>query len=275
MLVTTSRLTHHVEIDGEGPPLLLINGWPQTGYAWRLVRPRLARHFRVVTAEPRGVGGSDKPEDGYDTGSLAADLAELMTTLGHERFAVLGHDVGMWVAYALAADHRDRVTALAVAEALIPGLSPSPELFGPGPTIRRLFHFAFNRLDGLNEELVRGREDAYFGHQFRSKAGVPLDPEAVRHYVDTLCEPAALAASFRPYREMDETAAQNRKRATEPLPMPVLAVGGSMSLGTAVGETMRRAAGDVTTVVLDGVGHFPAEEAPEELTAAVRSFLGR
>jgi pimeloyl-ACP methyl ester carboxylesterase len=130
VLVSTPRLRHHAVVGGRGPALLLINGWPQTWYAWRHVLPVLAEHATVVAVEPRGSGRSDKPGDGYDTGSLAADLAAVMEALGHEEYAVLGHDVGMWIGFALAADHPGRVTRLAVTEAAIPGISADPAFFG-------------------------------------------------------------------------------------------------------------------------------------------------
>ena len=176
----------HAVVGGDGPPLLLICGWPQTWYAWRLVMPALARHHRVVAVDPRGVGRSDKAAGGYDTGTLASDMVALMAALGHERFSVVGHDVGLWIGYALAADHPDRVERLAVAEALLPGVSPTPPVLGPSAVNARLWHFAFNRLDHLNEQLVEGREHLYFGFQFASKAVVPLAAEAVEQYIAAL-----------------------------------------------------------------------------------------
>src|SRR5512132_2437083 len=101
--VNSGDLRLHAVIGGEGPPLLLIHGWPQTWYAWRMVMPTLAQDFEVIAVDMRGIGLSDKPKDGYDTGTLANDLVALMHALGHERFAVYGTDVGMPIAYALAA----------------------------------------------------------------------------------------------------------------------------------------------------------------------------
>ena len=157
--VNTGGLRQHVVTGGDGPPLLLVHGWPQTWYAWRLVMPALARDFQVIVPDQRGTGLSGKPEDGYDTGTLADDLAALMDVLGHERFAVAGHDTGMWIGYALAADHPDRVDRLAVAETPLPGVSPSPPLFANAHLNNALWHFAFNRLAAVNDRLVTGRED--------------------------------------------------------------------------------------------------------------------
>src|SRR5262245_62316718 len=133
----------HAVVGGEGRPLLLIHGWPETWDQWRLVMPALARDFQVIAVDQRGIGLSDKPEGGYDTGSQAKDMASLMTALGHKRFAVVGFDTGMEIAYALAADHADRVERLVVGEAVITGVSLSPALLLLGPLIKRILNVAF------------------------------------------------------------------------------------------------------------------------------------
>jgi pimeloyl-ACP methyl ester carboxylesterase len=272
--IDTGGLRQHVVTGGDGPPLLLVHGWPQTWYAWRLVMPALARHFQVIVPDQRGTGLSDKPDDGYDTGTLAGDLVALMDALGHERFALVGHDTGMWIGYALAADHPDRVARLAVAETPLPGVSPSPPLFTNAHLNNALWHFAFNRLAAVNDQLVVGREDVYFGWQFATKAARPLPDYAVRHYIDTLAaDPAALHGSFAIYRALDATIAQNQQRKTQRLSMPVLAIGGEKSLREQVADTMKLAADDVQALVVPGCGHHPPEEAPEETLAALTAFF--
>jgi pimeloyl-ACP methyl ester carboxylesterase len=272
--VEAGDLRQHVVTGGDGPPLLLIHGWPQTWYAWRLVMPGLARDFTVVVPDQRGCGLSGKPEDGYDTGTLAGDLAALMDALGHERFAVAGHDTGMWIGYALAGDHPDRVARLAVAETPLPGVSPSPPLFAPAHLNNALWHFAFNRLAAVNDQLVTGREEVYFGWQFATKAARPLPDYAVRHYIGTLAaSPDTLHASFAIYRALDATIAQNQQRMTRRLTMPVLGIGGGHSLADQVADTMKLAAGDVQTLVIPDCAHYPAEEAPEETLTALTGFL--
>ena len=111
--------------------MLLVHGWPQTWYAWRMIMPALARDFEVIAVDQRGIGLSDKPRDGYDVGTLAGDLAGLMDALGHERFAVYGTDTGMPIVHALAADHPERVDRLVVSEAFLPGISAPLPLFVP------------------------------------------------------------------------------------------------------------------------------------------------
>lgn len=272
--VDTGDLRLHAVTGGQGPPLLLVPGWPQTWYAWRLLMPSLAESFTVVALDPRGAGLSDKPDAGYDTATLATDLVAAMAALGHERFTMVGHDVGMWTGYALAADHPDRLDRLVLAEALVPGLAPSPDLLAPQAVVDRLWHFGFNRLAGLNEQLVRGRENLFFGHQFTSKAVVPLPHDAVKVYVDALASSAeALRASFGPYRALDATIAQNARRSEGRLKMPVLTLAGAQSTGELVGKTMALVADDLQSLVLPDCGHFPAEEAPGAVLAALSAFL--
>jgi len=274
--VEVNGLRLHTVSGGHGPALLLVNGWPQTWYAWRAVMPALARRHTVVAVDSRGAGLSDKPDDGYDAGTLATDLAALMTALGHDRFDVVGHDIGMWTAYALAADHPERVRRLAVVDAVIPGITPTPSFFSPAAVSQRLWHFGFNRLTDLNEELVRGRERLYFGHQFATKAATPdaIPAYAVDVYVDAIvADPRGLRASFEYYRALDDTIAQNEQRAKARLALPVLALGGALYSGASVAETMRLVADDVTGVVLDGCGHYMAEEQPARVAQILADFL--
>ncbi|MGW4987784.1 alpha/beta fold hydrolase [Streptomyces mirabilis] len=275
--VTTSEgLTLHAVVGGSGPALLLLPAWPQFWYNWRLVMPALAEHFTVVAADVRGLGGSDKPATGYTPVTLAADMADLMTALGHDRFAVAGYDLGMNVAQGLAASHRDRVTRLVVGESVLPGLSPSPPLISDTATNAFLWHFAFNRLQDINERMVAGREEIYFGHQFASKAARPdaIPQHVVDVYVNLLRDPSALHAVFEYYRTLDEWPEQvQRWRDEGPLSIPVLAIGGEYSTGTGPEQDMRLLATDVTGLVIPGAGHFLAEEAPEALTKALLDFL--
>src|SRR5215831_19061022 len=241
--IDNGGLRQHVVTGGEGPPLLLVHGWPQTWYVWRLVMPALARDFTVIAPDQRGCGLSGKPQDGYDTATLAADQP-------------------------------GRVARLAVAETPLPGVSPSPPLFASAHLNNALWHFAFNRLAEVNDQLVTGREEVYFGWQFATKAARPLPSDAVRYYVDALASsPDALHASFAIYRALDATIAQNQKRKERRLTLPILAIGGQYSLGEQVADTMKLAAEDVQALVVPGCAHWVPEETPEEMLAALTAFL--
>jgi len=273
--ISANGVRLHAVIGGKGPPLLLIHGWPGSWYYWRLVMPALARNFEVIAVDQRGIGLSGKPEVGYDTATLANDLIGLMDVLGHARFAVVGVDTGMLIGYALAADHPDRVVRLTVGEAPLPGITPPTPLVLPDQLVDRLWHIPFNQLKETNEKLVRGRESIFFGAEFSASAGTKKLPEdTVKYYVDGLASsPEALHGSFQLYRAFGATIAQNQERKTRRLTMPVLAMGGAESGGAMAAETMKLVADDVQTLVIPGVGHWLAEQAPDELVAALAEFL--
>jgi pimeloyl-ACP methyl ester carboxylesterase len=172
-----------------------VHGWPETWYAWRLLMPALARDFEVIAVDQRGMGLSEKPEGGYDTGTHAGDLVALMDALGHERFAVVGHDTGFGISYALARrspgpgrprglppDHR------------IPGNGSGTPLFLPGPLIDRLWHLGFNRIEKLNEQLVAGREDTFYRWEFDA-AAKSLPDDVIKYYVRMFSNPDSRAAA--------------------------------------------------------------------------------
>lgn len=272
--VEAGGLRQHVVVGGDGPPLLLVHGWPENWYAWRHLMPALARDFEVIAVDQRGMGLSDKPQDGYDTGTLANDLVALMDALGHERFAVVGHDTGFTICYALAADHPSRVARAALAEIPgPPGTGVSPPVFVPGPVNNRLWHIPFNRVEGLPEQLVTGREAAFFGYEFAVQGGSRLSAETIGYYVDLLSNPDSLRGSFGWYRGFDATLAQNAQRKTQPLTMPVLAIGGASSYGDHVADAMKPIATDVQTLVISDTGHWVAEDAPDQMLAALTAFL--
>jgi pimeloyl-ACP methyl ester carboxylesterase len=272
--VDTGEVRLHAVIGGEGPPLLLVHGWPQTWFYWRLVMPALAKDFEVIAVDQRGIGLSDKPEDGYDAGALGNDMVALMDALSHERFAVVGVDSGLLIAYATAADHPDRVERLVVGEAPLPGVSPPFPLILPDALVDMLYHIPFNQLKETNERLVAGHEESFFGAELDVSAGTnKLPGYAVDYYVDTLRDPKALHGSFQLYRAFGATSAQNEKRMKRQLTMPVLAIGGEQSIGAAVEATMRLCAEDVEGLVIPGIGHWLAELAPDEMLAALTEFL--
>jgi len=263
----------HAVIGGDGPPLLMVHGWPETWYAWRLLMPTLARDFTVIAVDQRGMGLSDKPQDGYDTATQAGDLVALMDALGHQKCAVVAHDTGFAIGYALAADHPERVACAALLELPgSPGTVPSPPVFVPGPLNDRIWHLGFNRIDRLNEQLVAGREDLFFRWEFDA-AATPLPDEVIDYYVALLSDPDALRGSFGWYRALDATIAQDGRRKADRLTMPVLGIGGERSFGDLVGPALQAVADDVQSVIIPGAGHFLAEESPAELLDVLNPFL--
>lgn len=274
--VQTDDVKLHAVIGGKGPALLLVGGWPQTWYQWRFVMPALAKQYTVVAVDARGFNLSDTTPSGYDSATIANDLAKLMSILGYEKFSVVGHDLGMWAGYALAADHPERLIRLAVVEAVIPGVADWFTLLCDKPLNDFLWHFAFNRVDAINEQLVKGREDIYFKYQFATKAASPdaIPAYAVSYYVDVLkSSPERLRSSFEYYRVIDTNMAQTRQRKTKKITIPVLAVAGEVACNSFTANDMRLLANDVSEVIVPACGHFVPEEAPESLLAALIPFF--
>ena len=274
--VPAGKLRLHAVIGGKGPPLLLLAGWPECWYVWREMMLPLAARFTVVAVDPRGVGLSDKPRDHYDSKSLAGDMFALMSALGHERFAMVGHDVGMWVGYAMAADQPDRIERIALGEAIIPGVAQSPPLI---PEDRKLndflWHNNFCRGRGIDEEMVVGREEIFFGYQFtKIDTPTPIPAEVRGFFIESLKrDREALRASFEYYRAIDEHIPQNRERMKTKLTMPVLGFAGSLACGDEVETQLRLVATDVRCSVIKDCGHFVPEERPAQLLDRLDPFL--
>jgi pimeloyl-ACP methyl ester carboxylesterase len=277
--IHANGISQHVVVGGSGPPLLLVHGWPENWYAWRFVMPALARDFTVIAVDQRGIGLSEKSDDGYDTANLAADLIGVMDALGYDRFAVVGHDTGYIISYALAADHRERVDRLVLAEVPgPPGVDPmhEPQLFLDAAMNNRLWHIPFNRVDDdLIVEMVNRSADAYYRYEFSVQGGGATLPDyAIRYYIKQYTRNRdALRASFGVYRAWDATMAQNGARTAQPLTIPVLAIGGANSWGEFAGLGMAKAAVNVQTVVIPDCGHWVAEQAPDPMLAAISPFL--
>lgn len=273
-LVDVEGVALHVLEGGAGDAVLLVGGWPQTWFAWRDVMALLAHRRRVVVVEPRGTGGSDRPAGGYDAASIARELVAVMARLGHERFAMVGHDLGVWWSYAAAADHPDAVTHLVLVDSFLPGVGDGAPLVGAEDANRRLWHLAFNRLDApFQRALLEGRERVFLGWQFANKAATPLAADVVDVYVDAYSRPGALVASFDYYRAVVETAGQNETRRRRPLGQPVFVVAGAGSAGPAMASALRPVAPDLTEHVLAGVGHYVPDEAGVPLAHLVDEFL--
>lgn len=273
--ITVGNVAVHTVIGGQGPPLLLIPGWPQTWYAWRKIMPGLADSFTVVAVDPRGIGGSDAPLTGYDIKTVGDELAGCMEVLGHSEFFLAGHDVGTWIAYAMLVDYPERVKAGVLCEAIIPGLVPSPPLFMDQERIKWAWHFAFNRTTDINEILVRGRERVFLAYQFEVKAHVKeaITEADIDLYARSYAHPDYLRASFDYYRAFDEDTRQNEQRINTSIIPPVLAIGGEASMGVRQEDILKPYVKNLSGCVLDSIGHYPAEESPEQMCIALREFF--
>ena len=265
---------HAVEA-GAGPLLVLVSGWPQTWYSWHKIMPELARHFRVVAVDLPGLGDSDYPKQGYDTGSIALHLDAVLEAFGAPDCILVTHDIGAWIGYAYAARRPQRVRRLVLMDAAIPGLVPM-EVFRFAPeTVGRVWHFYFNFMDGLPESLIEGREREFLDWMFHAKTvdhDTAFDVDALDVYARAYAAPGRWSGGMGYYRAIFDSIAQNQASASTPLTMPVLAIGGSAGLGEAMGKTMAQAALDVQSAVIDRCGHYIPEERPAELLAVLLPF---
>jgi pimeloyl-ACP methyl ester carboxylesterase len=263
---------HYVE-GGQGPgTVVLIPGWPQTWYVWRKVMPELAKTYRVIAVDTRGMGASSRPQDGYDTQTTASDISALMVKLHVSRYSVIGHDVGMWIAYPLAAQNGRPIEKLVVTEALIPGITPTPPMLLSPKANAGLTQFMFNQLRDLPEFLVAGREEAYLRWVVDHLAYRP-DRVAVDEYVRSYSVPGAMKAGFEYYRAIPVTMQQNQALKKNKLAMPVLAIGGMIGAGETTIETMKLVSDNVRGAIVEDCGHYTPEECPDAFLKLVKPFL--
>lgn len=271
---------HYVE-GGDGPPLLLIPGWPQSWYAWRYVMPQLVdAGYRVIAIDPRGMGESDAPQGGYDLGSVAAELHQFAKSIGlfaQGPIDVAGHDVGTWIAYAWAADWPSDIRRVALLDALIPGLSAPRTDLSIDEANLRSWHFAFNRLDDLPELLIRGREEVFLTWLFRVKALQPwtITADDIAVYARQLAAPGALRAVTGYYQSAlsSEGIAANRLRAEKLLEIPVLALGAERGVGDHIVKALQALASDVQGEVILNAGHYLPEEAANRVADLLVDFF--
>lgn len=261
----------HADQVGVGSPVVLLHGWGSTSHMWRHVVRRLSKRYELIVPDLRGIGRSPVAADGYDKVTLAGDVARLLSDQGVDSYAVVGHDWGGSVAYALAALHRRSVSHLVAIEAVLPGLAYQMDVRSPEP----LWHPAFHAAEGLAETIVAGREREYLAWFYRRFSH---RPEAIRkHDLDTYAaaysRPGAFGASMAWYRTREKDSADIRKLARTPLACPVLALGGDSCLGLSPLNCFRVVADDVTGSLVEDCGHWVPEEQPKATAEHIVAFL--
>ncbi|OXM71587.1 alpha/beta fold hydrolase [Amycolatopsis vastitatis] len=276
-MATVNGIRMHYRTAGDGPPLFLLHGWPQTSHCWHKVIGPLAETHTVIAPDLRGYGRTDKPKGGYDKRTMAADVAALADHLGFARTAVAGHDRGGRVAHRWALDRPDQVERLAVLD-----IAPTRAMWQRLDTgvAKAYWHWLFHLQPDLPELLAGQNIAAYLGYFFErwtyQRQGLGADAQA--EYVRAFSQPGALRAGFDDYRasfpddaELDDADYEAGKRVTQPL----LALWGANGLlGTLPTlEIWQEYANDVTGAALAECGHFLPEEQPDEVVAHLRKFL--
>ena len=268
---TVDGLKLHYLTAGHGPDtVLLLHGYTQTSRMWRPIMPRLAEKFTVIAPDLPGIGDSDIPKDGLDMKNAAVRVHALLKSLGVEKAEVVGHDIGLMVAYAYAAQFPSETTKLAVMDAFLPGVAGWEGVYNdPG-----IWHFRFN--GPTPEMLVKGRERIYFDYFWNDFAADKTHsiPEADRvAYVAAYSRPGRMRAGWAYFVSFQQAAKDFAELSKTKLTMPVLAIGGAKANGEVLGQQMKLVATKATIVVLPDTGHWVLEEKPKLTSDALYSFL--
>jgi pimeloyl-ACP methyl ester carboxylesterase len=260
----------HYMTAGHGTPLILLHGYAETSLMWKPIIPALAKRFTVIAPDLPGIGDSDIPADGLDMKSAAIRIHDLAKSLGVQKAEVVGHDIGLMVAYGYAAQFPAEVTKLVLMDAFLPGV-PGWEAVYNNPGI---WHFRFN--GPTPEALVQGRERTYFDYFWNDFAADKTHsiPEADRKaYAAAYARPGRMHAGWAYFVSFLQAAKDFAQLSQNKLTMPVLTIGGDKSLGDALGQQAKLVATDATVVVLKDTGHWVLEERPKETTEALEKFL--
>jgi len=260
----------HYLTAGHGPAIVLLHGYAETSRMWRPLIPKLTEKFTVIAPDLPGIGDSDIPKDGLDMKTAAIRIHGLAKSLGVSKARVVGHDIGLMVAYAYAALFSTEVEKLVVMDAFLPGV-PGWELAYNSPDF---WHFRFH--GPTPEALVQGREKIYFAYFWNDLAAdktrsLPVaDREA---YVAAYSGPGRMRAGWAYFAAWPETAKDFAQLAQTKLAMPVLSIAGEKASAAILGPQMKRVATNVTVIELKGTGHWLMEERPQETMDALVSFL--
>ena len=262
--------TLSVTVGGSGPPVVLIHGYAESSRMWKPLAKVLVPRFTVIAPDLPGIGASSIPKTGLDMKTSAERVHAAVNALGFKKVKVVGHDIGLMVAYAYAAMYPQEVEKLALMDAFLPGVGEWWAVYdNPG-----IWHFRF--YGATPEALVKGRERIYFEHFWNDFAAdrTRSIPEADRRaYTQAYARPGRMAAGFAYFASFPKTAVDFGDLARTRLAIPVLSIGGDKSLGEALGAQTKLVASDVTVVVLKDTGHWILEERPGETTNALASFL--
>ena len=260
----------HYLMSGSGPYVILLHGYAETSRMWRPLIPRLAEKFTVIAPDLPGIGESEIPRDGLDMKTSAARIHALATSLGVKKARVVGHDIGLMVAYAYAAQYPAETEKLVLMDAFLPGVAGWEGIYNHP----NLWHFRFN--GPTPEALVKGRERTYFESLWNEFAADKTRsiPEAERvAYAAAYARPGRMRAGWAYFVSFQKAAKDFEELSRTKLSMPVLSMGGAKANGTALGEQAKLVASDATILVLENTGHWMIEENPKETMDALTKFL--
>jgi pimeloyl-ACP methyl ester carboxylesterase len=262
----------HYKTGGSGPAVILLHGFAETSRMWNPILPALGAKFTVVAPDLPGIGNSSIQTGEMDVKTAATQIHELVHSLGITKARVVGHDIGLMVAYAYAATFPSEVEKLVVMDAFLPGVQGWEPIYDDP----NYWHFRFN--GPTPEALVKGRENIYFAY-FWNDLAADKDhsiPDADRKaYLAAYSRPGRMRASWEYFVSWPQTAKDFAQMSQIKLTMPVLSIGGDKSLGEALGKQMKLVANNVTVVIVKNAGHWILEEQPKQTTDALVQFLQR
>ena len=262
----------HYLIAGKGDPVVLLHGFAETSHMWLPLIAKLADKHTVIAPDLRGFGQSSAPADGYTKAAMARDILALVKSLDYDHIRLVGHDIGLMVAYAYAAQYPAEVDRLVLMEAFLPGVGDWNGVF----LLRDLWHFHFYGKTPL--ALVTGRERIYLEHFWNDFAADPTKSvsEADRKfYANEYARPGHMAAGMEVFRAFPKDAEDFAGFAKTKLPMPVLVLSGEKAGGPFLIEQGKMVATDVEGVLVKGRGHWLMEEAPDQVIPKLVEFLNR
>jgi pimeloyl-ACP methyl ester carboxylesterase len=260
----------HYLTAGHGPTVILLHGYTQTSRMWKPIIPQLAAKFTVIAPDLPGIGDSDIPKAGLDMKSAAVTIHALAKSLGVTKARVVGHDIGLMVAYAYAAQFPAETEKLVVMDAFLPGVAGWEQVYNDPGT----WHFRFN--GPIPEALVKGRERTYFEHYWNNFAADKTHSlsEADRvAYAAAYARPGRMRAGWQYFVSFIQAAKDFEQLSKTKLTMPVLAIGGEKASGEVLGKQMKIVATNAKMIVLKNTGHWVSEENPKETNDALMSFL--
>jgi pimeloyl-ACP methyl ester carboxylesterase len=263
---------HYLKAGTGEKTLVLIHGFGDTSHMWIPLFDDFGQNYTIIAPDMRGLGDSSRPEGHYDKKTIAADIHELVKSLGYTRLDVVGHDIGLMVAYAYAAQYPGEVEKLALLEAPIPGVG---DIWDKVYTTPALWHFHFVN-SPIALDLVEGRERIFLEHFWQTLSPHPETfSEADRGlYAKSYAQEGAMKAAFEMFKTFNSVdAADNRNFARTKLQMPVLTIEGDKAMGGALEAQAKLVAANVTSIMMTDTGHWLMEQRPAETKAALMKFL--
>ncbi len=273
-VVEVNGIALHYLRGGAGRPVVLLHGWPQTWYEWRLVMPKLAERYDLIVPSLRGLHVAEPPPAaaGYDARTMATDIRALVQSLGFGFVDVVGHDIGMLVAYAFGATYPAETRRLVIMEGVLVGIEPMSTEFARNPLS---WNFGFNMTPALPERLCEGRERILFDFFFDTISMHPekITKDAREEYARVYSQPGAMTAGFEWYRAFPQDIDLNLAGTQNRLKMPVLGLGSEKTMGRFMRPMLQQVADDVRAYTFADCGHYIPEEKPNELVEQLIAFF--